>query len=211
MASRWRPAGLESTWVTAAGWAVALMVSGALVTRRFLSATGVPGNGYDLWHCFVPAARAVATGGNPYDVACYVYPPLVAVALAPVSDRDSIHVWWTAGNLVCAIVAVAVIVWTRRRGLPAWRAPVLVAFAMITLLWTWPITREFHIGGTNLMLLMLLSLAGVAGRGSRAGLSGGLLAPAALIKTWPGAMVCGCCGGRPGDEPGEWVSPSRWA
>ena len=53
-----------SALVTGVAWLGALAVAGLLVLRRY-EASLLPGNGYDLLHCFVPAAEAVAAGGDP--------------------------------------------------------------------------------------------------------------------------------------------------
>lgn len=172
-------------WLEVGAWSGAVAIAAALLQRR-LDVSLAAGNGYDLLHCFVPAARAVAAGGDPYAVACYVYPPVLADALAPVADLPDLRVWWTVGSLALGVGAIAVSAIAYRRRLVGWRMPLFAAYAVVTLLWTWPITREFQIGGTNLILLVLLAAAAAAHR--RPALSGASIAGAALVKTWPAAL-----------------------
>lgn len=175
-------------WGLILAWAGALGVLTLMLARRFRDAVGDPGNGYDLVTCFVPAARAVVEGVDPYGVACYVYPPVVAIALAPFADRPGVELWWTVGQLAMGVAAVVASVLVHRRRLPGWRTPVFVLVASVTLLWTWPVTREFQIGGTNFTLLAILAGAALATASNRSGVSGALIAAAALLKTWPAVI-----------------------
>ncbi|MDT0186473.1 glycosyltransferase family 87 protein [Microbacterium sp. ARD31] len=155
----------------------------ALVSQRYLAAMSQVQP--DLAVYFLPAARAIARGGSPYGVEGYFYTPLLAAVLVPMEAAQWAQIAWTAAMLAaaCGMAFFAVLACT-----PNWswlhRAWVF-AVAIVTLLWSWPITMEFFLGQVNLFVGLAIALAAFfASRGYffSTGLGLGL---AAAIKTWP--------------------------
>jgi alpha-1,2-mannosyltransferase len=179
-----------------------LVVFLAVRAFQFFAFTGVIQWGYDL-SAYWRAAQAVLDGGSPYapfqlagayspqQQFLYVYPPFLAVLVAPLAavvDDYRLANWlWAA--LGAAILAVVVVLVARRerlaRGFDLFLL-VVAAFAYA------PVVSELIIGNVHLLILGLLAGAWLAlGRRSVGGdtAAGVLVAVAALIKVFPVLLV----------------------
>ncbi len=97
---------------------VALAVAAPVVVASFLTVALRDGTfAIDLRHAFLPAAKHVLHGASPYprpsqlsftEQTAYVYPPLAAVVLAPVSWLPSIVVGVVVVALLAAALAVSI-------------------------------------------------------------------------------------------------------
>jgi hypothetical protein len=169
-------------------WLAAGAVVLASAFRRFAGAVDAA-PGYDLELFYLPAARAVASGGSPYGVDGYVYSPLVAWILAPLADWTPIHVVWPAANLVAGVLAAVLVAldlfpdWRRD-----WRAPVLFGVAGFTAMSNWFTTHEMDLGQIQLVVMLVLVIAWRERR-RRPWLAGAMMGLAGGIKTWPGLVV----------------------
>jgi hypothetical protein len=119
--------------VTVASWIAVSVLTGVLAVQRYTAAmAGEVGIDLATW---LDAAGEARRGGNPYDVGAYTYTPLMAWLLAPFADKSWNGVW-TAVSLVSGLAAIAFVIATHRRQLPQWRAPLVVAVAVVSLLYS---------------------------------------------------------------------------
>ena len=179
-----------------------LVVFLAVRVFQFLAFTGVIQWGYDL-SAYWRAAQAVLDGGSPYapfqlagsyspqQQFLYVYPPFLAVLVAPfaavLDDYRSANWLWAAVGAV--ILAVAVVMVARRERLARGFDLVLLVAAAFAYA---PVVSELNIGNVHLLILGLLAGAWLAlGRRSAGGdtAAGVLVAVAALIKVFPALLV----------------------
>ena len=139
------------------GVAGAALLLGALAF--FSSSTGY---GYDL-AAYLAAAARVAAGGTPYQpqtlggpfspgpAGLYLYPPPLAVLLAPVSGLATVAVqagWWI-GRVALLVVGLAVL------PVPRWvRGAVLLVTAV-----SYPTLIDLNLGNVSLVVLALSCLA----------------------------------------------------
>ncbi len=169
---------------------------------QFFGLSSELGWGYDLsayWH----SARQLLDGGSAYasfqlagpyspqQHFLYVYPPFLAVLVAPLvaflADDHAANWLWAAGGAL--ILTLSVVLVARRdrlvRGLDlALLVGVMFAYA--------PVVSELIIGNVHLLILGLLAAAWLAlGRGTARGelVAGACVAVAALIKVFPGVVI----------------------
>jgi uncharacterized membrane protein len=164
-------------WVLAAGTAIVLGV------RRYRAALAEPQP--DLESFFLPAARAVRNGIDPYDVVGYFYPPPVALILAPVADAPNAPEFWTALRLIAGVAAcvlAALACTPRGDGI---RSGVVAVIALVTLLWSVPTSLDLWAGQVQLLVLLALCGAALAEVRERRFLAGLALGAGALLKAWP--------------------------
>lgn len=182
-ATRWWTA----RWVDVVAWIAAGFVAVVLSAQRYAAAMSqreLDFNGY-----FLAAARAVLEGRSPYVVDGYYYTPLVAEVLAPFAHWSGAQTAWTLAMLAAAggTAFFGVLACT-----PNWRwrhRAWLFVIAIVTLLWSWPVTLEFFLGQVNLFVGFALALSAfLATRGRYLGVGIGL-GLAAAIKTWPALFL----------------------
>lgn len=168
-------------------WLGVVVVTVALVTRRYIDATAA--TGLDLESFYLPAARMVAKGGSPYDTEGYVYTPLIAVILAPIADAPWVAQAWkglllTAAVVACVLGAVASTPsgWDIRR-------PLVLGVAIVSVLYSWPLAHDLWYGQPNVLVLLAMTSAMVAHTRNRARSAGFALGVAAVVKTWPGGLL----------------------
>ncbi len=170
-------------------WALSLVAAASLVAVRYRDATN--SLWYDYQWYFLPAAKRVAAGGSPYEVPGYVYSPVVAWVLAPMSlwePWQQVAQLWTAISLGSALAAIAFTAAALSvKGQP-WLTPVVFGVGAVTLLYNWPTTLVLWLGQTDLMVFAALSLAAWGAARKRPARTGMGLAAAALIKTWPAVI-----------------------
>lgn len=158
--------------------------------------------GYDL-SAYWRAAQAVLDGALPYapfqlagsyspqQQFLYVYPPLLAVLVAPfaaVLDDHRTANWLWAG-LGASILALTVVLVARRQRLARGFDLVLLVAAAFAYA---PVVSELIIGNVHLLILGLVAGAWLAlGRRSAGGdvAAGALVAVAALIKVFPALLI----------------------
>lgn len=168
---------------------VALAVFGALDVRDRL-ATGPGAQHMSDFSCYVVAAEALASGGDPYAVANprgwhYLYPPFLAVLLMPFHrlPLTALGMFWFVANVAAASSTYFLVLrlhGRRNRRLPLWLAVLPVSAVVV------PAVSSLQRGQISLVLLFLemlgLTLI-LVGRPGLASLAGGVvLAAAAALK-----------------------------
>ncbi|HLH21033.1 MAG TPA: glycosyltransferase family 87 protein [Chloroflexota bacterium] len=188
--------GRGRTWARNAGVvALALLLLLAIGVRVVLVVQGglVAGDDFTpYWN----GARAVAAGQSPYawlaenrpqEVPDYIYPPLLAMLLAPfalVLDYAAARWAWLALSAACLLVAAA-LAW-RTSGLRA-RGP--GKMALVPLLVLLPAATS-ALGAGTLSPVLALTTAGTfaAALGGRGRLAGALVAVGAYLKSFPALL-----------------------
>ena len=171
------------SWVGVGAWVGAACVTAVLIAARYVAAMSQVQP--DLYTYFLAAARAMREGSSPYAVEGYFYTPFVAIVLAPLADVPWAQTAWTIAMLAaaCGLACFASLACTPRW--PSYHRAWLFVIAIVSLLWSWPITMEFFLGQVNLFVGLAIALAAYfasRGRSFSAGMGLGL---AAAIKTWP--------------------------
>jgi nitrate reductase NapE component len=180
---------LRTKAVTCVLWAAAVGITAVLVHRR--ANPGVFDNiGVDF-NVLLHASRTLAAGhspyaGNPY----FVYPPTLALLLAPFSHAAPITIWriWTDAEFVVLLIGVAAFVASQAPQLPSWVWPILFTFCTVTLFHFNPITLLFFSGNADIFVFTVLLLATLAGRHAHPATRGALIGVAGLLKAWPAAV-----------------------
>lgn len=180
-----------STPVVVALWGLALAVTAVLVHQRYTAAvSGGTGGDFEI---YLGAAREVAAGHSAYvgDGGAYVYPPTLALVLAPFTHLASMRVFrvWTLMELLSLVAAVACFVAIQAPGLRRWQPPVLFGFCAVTVLHFWPLTLGLFLGQADAFVLVALMASAWAAARDRPVLRGVGIGVAALLKAWPGAVV----------------------
>jgi len=154
-----------------------------LSVKRYHAAVA-GGVGIDFLDWFA-AARAVSSGRTPYSVHNFVYPPTLALSLAPFVHVSTVRVWkmWTASEI--GALAVGVGAFVAAAHLRTWRGPVLLAFCSVTVLHFWPVTIGLFFGQSDAFVFAALLIACYAVGQRRLASHGGLIGLAGLLKGWP--------------------------
>jgi hypothetical protein len=178
---------LDLPLVIGALWAAALAVAALLAYQRYLNATVSPTD----FGIFFRAGRAVAHGHSPYSASGYVYPPLVALVLAPFSHLPELSVFrvWLIVSIACLGVTAACVVWMEARRLSRWQLPVLFGFCSVTAFHFWPLVIELPDGQSDVFTLTVLTVSYVTLIRGRAVASGIMVGIAGLIKGWPALVA----------------------
>lgn len=164
--------------------AAAAVLSLVLGIARYRFALSSPTHlDYDAY--FLPAARAIMAGRSPYSVSGYVYSPLYALLIAPVSGEPWAFPALLAATIIAGIAGCWLAAVALTRGRPLWHTGVLALLAVTTLLWNWDASLVLRL--LNPEFLVLLCLVGAAH--SRGLVSGFLLGLAGALKTWPAALA----------------------
>ena len=164
-------------------WAVAIAITIALAVERF-HVGDVSGTDFNIWFA---AAREVAAGHSPYLVRLFVYPPPIALLLAPFVHGDHVQVWrvWTALEIVALVAGAGVFASEVAPRLRRWQQPVLFAFCAVTALTFWPVTLGLRLGQTDAFVFALLLIAGLMASRARPVAHSVLLGVSAVLKGWP--------------------------
>ena len=184
-ANRVKPASLAALWVLAIGFSLGL---GYIRWRSAWPATIKGGDFGD----YLAAAQAIDSGRSPYAVGQYVYPPPLALVLAPFAHASFMVLWkaWTAimvGAMFTGIAAFLLTVWNR---LASWVRPVafaICAFTMFALYY--PVRRELVYGQADVFVFALVALSALAAVRSRVAARGALIGAAGLVTVWPWALL----------------------
>jgi alpha-1,2-mannosyltransferase len=168
-------------------WAGAFGLAAILAYQRYRNASVMPAD----FSIFFRAAHAVTEGQSPYSVPGYVYPPLVAIVLAPFSHLAEItvfHVWLFLSLAGIGLVAGSV-VWSESGRFLSWQTPLFFGFCAVTGYHFWPLVIELPDGQSDVLTLAVLATASLALTRGRSALAGGLIGLAGLLKGWPAAVA----------------------
>ena len=174
---------LDNPLVVGLLWVIVLAGATFLAYQRYKDATVFPAD----FGIFFHAGQAVASGRSPYSVSGFVYPPLLAIVLAPFSHVGVLEVFrgWLVVSLASVGLAIGCILWVGMRRRPRWLTPLLFGFFAVTAFHFWPLVIELPDGQSDTLILGVLSLAYVAMNRGRSVISAVLVALAALVKGWP--------------------------
>lgn len=163
---------------------IVLLALAATWTAAFVVVAGRAGNlGWDLVHAYLPAARAVLAGESPYpsvddpvleDQKGYVYPPQLALALAPLAPAPERVVAVGSALILLALAALTLVVLEVRD-------PRCYAAAFLSL----PLLGAATLANLSIPLALALALAWrYRDRPRGSGLAIGLAVSAKLVL-WP--------------------------
>jgi len=169
-------------------WTVALTVAGFLAFRRYQAGMASDMR-FDLETFYLPAAQAIARGETPYSVDGYVYSPLIAVVLSPLVDTPWVEETWTVSLVVAALLTCVLASLASTRGMSAPMRAGVFGLAAITLMSSWPMTVGVWMGQVDLLVALCVAAAMFAAAIGTRGLAGLSLGVAALVKTWPAALL----------------------
>lgn len=178
----------------AALWVLALIVTVVLVHQRYRDAlSGRIGADFLI---YLHAARIVASGHSPYSSSgTFVYPPALAVLLAPFAHVAPIRAFraWTVLELAAVLVGIGAFVGMTASEYRAWVRPILFAFCVVTAFHFWPISIGLYLGQADALVFAALLLSAWAARRGRPATRGAFLGVSGLLKTWPAAVVVSVC------------------
>ena len=167
-------------------WLLAVAATAGLVCWCYLLGQSSH-EGVDFGY-FLAAARNVAAGHSPYlGQPNYVYPPLLAIVLAPVSHANPHSLWdiWTVVVIAAALLGAITFVVHHRRAVTRSIRPAFLIFCVATVLSCWPMRRELELGQSDTFVFLTLVLAAVAADRPKPGRRGAWIGFAGLIKGWP--------------------------
>ncbi len=170
-------------------WTIAsVVVLGLAYKRDHAALQGRVGGDFSF---YFHAARAVAAGHSPYSVAGYVYPPLIAIVLAPLAHVATPTVWklWVDGTCLILVAAALLATFSLARQLSPLQRPLLFGIAGVTALHFWPTTVIFFLGQADPIVLALLAASVLATERGRSKTAGVMLGLAGLAKAWPAAAA----------------------
>jgi hypothetical protein len=181
-------------WVAAGAAALYFGLRQYMYFKGVVPGTPV-GEGGDFF-AFLTAARDIATGHSPYDIALvhkgygYVYSPFLAILLLPVHTLSVRLLWrsWIVLSLAALTACAGLFAWYGTASLRRWHRPVFFAFVALTALDFGPTKWELYNGQTDAFVLLLLVISSLAAEGNLPGRSGVLMGVAAAVKTWPVAV-----------------------
>src|SRR5664280_576431 len=141
-------------------WGLALLVTAVLIHQRYRGA--VSGSIGADFLIYLHAAHLVAAGHSPYQAdGAFVYPPTLALLLAPFIHAAPIHVFqaWTVLELAAVLVGVAAFVAIEAPKLRAWRQPILFIICAVTVFHFWPLTIGLFLGQADAFVFAALMLS----------------------------------------------------
>jgi len=148
--------------------------------------------GTDFEH-YLAAAKEVAAGKSPYLIQQYVYPPTLALLLAPFSHASTESVWkfWTAFIVGAPLVGIAAFVSLIKGRNSWWLRPAALALCGCTMFDSryYPLTRDLVLGQSDTVLFSVIAVSAVAASKGASRLRGGMIGLAGLIKVWPWATA----------------------
>jgi hypothetical protein len=151
--------------------------------------TGQAGDFYS----FLTAARQIASGHSPYNIALvrkgygYVYSPFLALVLLPIRNLSIRLPWrsWIVLSLAALVASSGLVAWHGWPSLKRWHRPVFFAFVSLTALDFGPTKWELYNGQTDAFVLLLLIVSSLAAERELPATSGIFMGAAAVVKTWP--------------------------
>ena len=142
---------------------------------------------------FFPAARKIAEGHSPYEVAGYVYSPLYAISARAPRPPSQAAAIATAATIIAGILACWIAGFASTRGLPLWKRGLVVDLAVVSLLWNANTRSTLLQLNSQFLVLLCLVIAGFTARFK----SGFALGLSAAFKTWPVVSVLWLLIGKP--------------
>jgi len=189
--------------LTLLGWLLFLLAAELFIQRNAVSLWSGerPLHNNDFRHMYV-ASCLLREGGNFYDAEAlraeavrqgverlnpYVYPPLLAILLLPLSllPFQAAGILWWLVNIALALGAFLLLGDLMETQKKPWNW-VLVAFLMAT---SEPLTRSLTAGQLNLLLLFLLTLCLYLLERDRPIAGGVILGLAAALKVFPALLI----------------------
>ena len=172
-------------------WAAAVAVTLSLAYLRWRSASRAP-IGADFGYSLA-AAREVAAGRSPYLVKQYVYPPPIAILLAPFVHFHVVTVWkaWMAVTVGAPVIGIAAFVSMIEGRRVWWLRPGVFAACGFTIFYGryYPMSRDLSLGQSDTIVFTVLTLSAVAASRAASRTRGGMVGLAGLVKVWPWSAV----------------------
>jgi hypothetical protein len=171
-------------------WVLAAAVTAVLIHQRYRGA--VSGSIGADFLIYLHAAHLVATGHSPYQGnGTFVYPPTLALLLAPFIHQAPIRVFraWTLLELAALIVGVAAFVAIQAPKLRSWLRPILFIICVVTVFHFWPLTVGLFLGQADAFVFAALMLSAWAATRDWPATRGVFIGLAGLFKTWPAAVI----------------------
>ena len=144
-----------------AGTAVSVLIFGVVPAALLIGTTAAAVHegtvAFDFEHAFLPAARAVIHGQNPYvaptsralhDGTAFVYPPVAAFLFAPFAVLSPL----TAGLLVSGLCLICAFLTLAVLGVRDWRCYGVLG------MWA-PVFSSVHVGAISTLLALLIAIA----------------------------------------------------
>jgi hypothetical protein len=171
-------------------WVLAAAVTAVLIHQRYRAAvSGSIGSDFLI---YLRAAHLVATGHSPYQSnGAFVYPPTLALLLAPFTHQPPIRVFraWTLLELAALIVGVSAFVAMQAPKLRSWLLPILFIICVVTVFHFWPLTLGLFLGQADAFVFSALMLSTWAATQDWPATRGVFIGLAGLLKTWPAAVI----------------------
>jgi hypothetical protein len=176
--------------VLVALWGLVLVTTVVLAHQRYRGA--IAGDNGGDFRIYFQAAQRLAAGHSPYQANdLYLYPPTIAMLLAPFSHHSSESALrvWTVMELAAFVVGVGAFVAIEASKLKTWFRPVLAFICIVTLFHFWPTTIDVSLGQADGFVFAALMLSGLAASRDWPATRGVLVGIAGLLKAWPAAVA----------------------
>lgn len=177
-------------------WVVVLAATAYLAYHSYDQASAKFSSATDF-QVFFAAGQEIAAGHGLYQAPSgtlahlYVYPPLVALVLAPFahgSELAALRVW-IAASITAVPVAAGCLVEVTRAHLRSWQRPLLFIVCCVTAYEFYPFKYVLALGESDAFVLAVFTLAAVAIGRHWSVAAGFLCGVAGLVKVWPGAGI----------------------
>jgi alpha-1,2-mannosyltransferase len=183
-----------ATGVLVALWSLAFLVTAVLIHQRYRGAvSGSIGADFGI---YLHAAHLVAAGHSPYQGnGAFVYPPVLALLLAPFVHAAPNHVFrvWTVLELSAVLAGIGAFVAMESSRLRAWLRPILFIVCAVTVFHFWPLTVGLFLGQADAFVFAAVMMSAWAATRDRPATRGVLIGVAGLLKTWPAAVIVSMC------------------
>jgi hypothetical protein len=179
----------RSPWLWPVAWAAAAAAALATIATAYRNILHVRlGPDFAVYY---GAAAKITHGASPYDVAKFVYTPVVAILIRPLVTTDIHHAFriWTIANLVFIGIAIVAFLASQPATDSRWHGPALLVICGVTAAYFWPLKVAILLGQTDPLVTMVLMGAMWAGTRGYSGTRGALVSAAGLVKVWPWALV----------------------
>jgi hypothetical protein len=179
-----------TTVVSIALWLLAAAVTAVLIHQRYRAAlSGSIGADFLI---YLHAAHLVTSGHSPYQSnGAFVYPPTLALVLAPFVHQAPIRVFraWTILELAALIVGVGAFVAIEAPKLRTWLRPILFIVCVVTVFHFWPLTVGLFLGQADAFVFAAVMVSAWAATLDWPATRGAFIGLAGLLKTWPAAVI----------------------
>ena len=134
----------------------------------------------------------MAAGHSPYQRNdAFVYPPTIALVLAPFAHAATAHLFraWTVLELGALTLGIGAFVAAQASKLRTWMPPILFMICAVTVLHFWPVTIGLFLGQADAFVFAALMLSMWAASREWPASRGVLIGVSGLLKTWPAAVI----------------------